>query len=62
MSAEPERGSIGCYDGCGASTTPDAVESSGWTWLPISQRYRCPACWRALNALNTPSTSSQEQP
>jgi len=40
-----------CRDGCGRTVLDDQLLPSGWTFLPISRRWRCPACWRALEAL-----------
>lgn len=41
---------VGCRDECGRSVPVSDVESQGWNYLEIQKRYRCPQCWRELNA------------
>jgi hypothetical protein len=57
MSTQPAP--IFCGDGCKRTATPAEAESGGWFFLPISRRYRCPACWRELKRVNEtePTTS-----
>jgi hypothetical protein len=43
---------ITCTDSCGRKVLIDAVEQSGWSFLPITRRWRCPQCWRDLQAVN----------
>ena len=43
-----------CSDACGNRVADDLVEQSGWTYLSIQRRYRCPACVRALAQVNAP--------
>lgn len=50
MSKEPD--TIACRDGCGRRVIVEEVERSGWTLLPVQNRWRCPECWRALEAAN----------
>jgi hypothetical protein len=48
---------IACRDGCGAKVPDGLVEgnpawqNAGWSWMPITNSYRCGACegalWRA---------------
>lgn len=47
------RDPIGCTDGCGA-TVADMNEgfAKAWTLLPITSRWRCPSCARALAQIN----------
>jgi hypothetical protein len=42
---------LGCRDSCGARVADqDAALAEGWSWLEIAKQWRCPACWRALQA------------
>lgn len=43
---------IYCADGCKRGVEPEDLSSSGWTLLPIQNRYRCVDCWRALREAN----------
>ena len=47
---------IGCADGCKRSVTPKEAEQGGWTYLSIQNRWRCPTCWRELQAANRPAS------
>lgn len=60
-----EQPTIACRDECGARIPEDRIEHPGWTFLPIQRRYRCPACWRALEqaeALQQPPATSTTTP
>lgn len=46
---------IGCRDECGKQTTESGAAQTGWQFLPIQNRWRCPECWRALEKLNHPT-------
>ena len=50
MTAPKEQ--VGCRDECGRAVPADAIESSGWTFLPIKKRWRSPECARALERRN----------
>lgn len=39
---------ITCRDACGQAVPEDQLLRSGWWHLPISNRWRCPSCRRAL--------------
>lgn len=52
MSSDPDTES--CRDGCGRPLTLDA---EGWTFLQVQNRWRCPACQRALDEANEPALS-----
>jgi hypothetical protein len=41
-----------CRDGCGRSVTDDELPRSGWTFLAIARRWRCPECVRALQRVS----------
>ena len=43
---------IRCTDGCKRALSPEEVEAAGWTYLCISNRWRCPACRTELAAVN----------
>lgn len=45
---------IRCSDGCGRAVTEEQLKTSGWTYLAISRRYRCPVCVRELAKANEP--------
>jgi len=46
---------ITCAAGCKRIVADeDAAAFAGWEYLPITQRWRCPACWRELQAVNFP--------
>ena len=47
----PDR-KVYCNDGCKRGVEPEELESSGWQWLPITNRYRCVECWRSLKKAN----------
>ena len=45
--------SIGCSSGCGRRVEDlDEGLQKGWEFLPITQRYRCPQCYRDLKAVS----------
>jgi hypothetical protein len=50
-----------CAAGC-QRTVADQAEAlaQGWENLPITNRWRCPHCWRELQAVNRPSTIKAE--
>lgn len=43
-----------CADACGRAVTPEEAEHTGWTYLEIQRRWRCPQCQRELRATNQP--------
>lgn len=44
---------IVCAAGCKREVADiDAAQAAGWENLPITNRWRCPACWRELQAVN----------
>lgn len=43
---------IRCTDGCGKALPPNEVETAGWTYLSIANRWRCPACRTELAEAN----------
>lgn len=46
---------VRCQDGCGRRASSDAsAEAQGWLRLPITGRWRCPQCARALDEVNKP--------
>lgn len=45
---------IYCNDGCKRGVEPEDLSNAGWSWLPITNRYRCVDCWRALREANAP--------
>lgn len=47
---EPTPLMVGCRDGCGKQVTESEAMRTNWRWLPISKRWRCPDCGRALDA------------
>lgn len=51
---------VGCRDECGKRIEFDDLLQSGWTHLPISGRWRCPACWRALEQLSDKGRQSPQ--
>jgi DNA-directed RNA polymerase subunit RPC12/RpoP len=57
--SEPEAPTVACASGCGTRILVSELESAGWDYLPIQNRYRCTACWRALREVNQPK---QEEP
>lgn len=50
--AKPAAPTIGCRDGCGRRVGADVIEQSGWIYLEIQKRWRCPDCWRELEQAN----------
>ena len=46
----PVGAEVRCSDGCGRMTTEPS--STGWSFLSISNRWRCAQCWRELQAVN----------
>lgn len=46
---KPQLPKLTCRDGCGRETTEMEAQQTAWRWLPISKRYRCPDCGRALD-------------
>ena len=42
---------IRCSDGCGATVDLDKVHDGGYEYLQITNRYRCRACFNALEAI-----------
>lgn len=52
--------SINCADGCKSSVpSMDAAATAVWTYLPITGRWRCLACTRALNLVNLLEKSNE---
>ena len=47
-----------CRDGCGRSVPDAELLQAGWTFLPISRRWRCPVCWRALEKVSAPADTA----
>lgn len=46
---------ISCAAGCKRIVADEqAAEKAGWELLPITGRWRCPVCWRELQAVNKP--------
>lgn len=47
---------IGCATGCGNKVPDDPInapiEGTGWTYLPITNRWRCLECERSLRKIN----------
>ena len=50
---------VTCRDECGASVPAREVQSRGWEYPPIQNRYRCVDCWRRLNEANAPKGESR---
>lgn len=49
MNAQP----IPCQDGCKRNAADEAdAQAKGWTRMPLTGRYRCPDCVRALAKVN----------
>lgn len=48
---EEQDHSVACYGGCGQRA--DDPEQQGWELLPITNKYRCGACTRALKLVST---------
>jgi len=45
---------ITCAAGCKRTAADEtAATAAGWEHLPISRRWRCPQCWRELQAINS---------
>lgn len=52
---------ISCSDECGHSLPAETIESSGWTYLQIRGRWRCPECRRALEQVNQTDLTAPSQ-
>jgi hypothetical protein len=53
----PEPGKVPmvvCSAGCKSEIPADETSLRGWENLPITGRWRCPQCWRELQAVNAP--------
>jgi hypothetical protein len=49
---------ISCAAGCKRMVPDeDAAIAKGWSHLDISRRWRCPACWLELQAVNARKAS-----
>lgn len=49
-----------CSAGCKREAADEKAASNlGWELLPISQRWRCPECTHALQAVNEPKTDTE---
>lgn len=51
---------VTCRDGCGRAVPHTELEHSGWSLLPISLRWRCPACTRELQQAILTNLAQQE--
>jgi hypothetical protein len=61
MTEKPIR--LACAAGCKREATPEEAEHSGWDYLPIQSRWRCPDCTRVLREINrgpAPSEPNEE--
>jgi hypothetical protein len=45
---------VSCSAGCKREVLLSEAERTGWENLPITGRWRCPQCWRELQAINAP--------
>lgn len=52
MDDKPDMTPVSCNDECGRRVPRCELGNEGWEWLPITNRYRCVDCWRALKEIN----------
>jgi len=55
--ADTDEATVGCSAGCMRSIPESQTSHAGWENLPITGRWRCPQCWRELQAVNSYNTA-----
>jgi len=55
--SQQDEPNVTCSAGCKREVLLSQVGHAGWENLPITGRWRCPQCWRELQAVNSYNTA-----